>query len=366
MSKKLSTLLALIMVATLMLAACGPTAPAEEPMTEEAMTEEAMTEEAMTEEPMAEPFKICQVTDVGGIDDKSFNATVWKGFEQFAADYGAEAKYLESQQQTDYETNINAFIEEGCDFIVTVGYLLGDATYAAAAANPDIPFAIVDFPNADPPYDNVVGMLFATDQAGFLAGYVAASTTQTGKVGTFGGIQIPSVTPFMDGFWYGVKYYNEQKGTNVEILGWDPATQEGLFTGNFESADDGRAFGESLMDEGVDVIMPVAGPVGLGTAAAISERGNAWVIGVDADWKVTAPEYADIVLTSVLKNMDLIVYKLAEDVMNGTFEGGGNYVATLDVNGVGLAGAENFDADLQAELQAIAEGISAGEIQTAP
>jgi len=339
MSKKFYTFLALILVAAFTLASCGGGGGGG-----------------------AEAgFKACQVTDVGGIDDKSFNATVWKGFEEAGEELGIEVKYLESQQQTDYETNINAFLEEGCNLIVTVGYLLGDATYAAAEANPDVKFAIVDYPNADPAYANLEGLTYATDQSAFLAGYAAAATTQTGKVGTFGGMQIPTVTIFMDGFWYGVQYYNEQNGTSVEVLGWDPATQEGLFTGNFESADDGRAMGESLMDEGADVIMPVAGPVGLGTAAAILERGNAWVIGVDSDWKVTSPEYADIVLTSVLKNMDVTVKEQVVAVKNGTWEGGGNYLGTLENNGVGI-----FPLVEGVDLQPVIDGVIAGEIQTAP
>jgi len=229
-----------------------------------------------------------------------------------------------------------------------------------AEANPDVPFAIVDYPNADPPYKNLEGLLFATDQAAFLAGYIAAATTQTGKVGTFGGIQIPSVTSFMDGFWYGVQYYNTENGTSVEVLGWDPAAQEGLFTGNFESADDGRAMGESLMDEGADVIMPVAGPVGLGTAAAVQERGGAWIVGVDTDWKVSAPEYADIVLTSVLKNMDVAVYEQVKAIVDGNWVGGGNYFGTLENNGVGVTAVDGID------LKASTDGIIAGDIQTAP
>ena len=160
-----------------------------------------------------------------------------------------DGKYLESQQQTDYEKNINAFLEEGCDLIVTVGFLLGDATAAAAEANADQKFAIVDY-GYDPVYSNVLGLTYQTDEAAFLAGYLAAGTTTTGKVGTFGGIQIPTVTIFMDGFYYGVMYYNEVNGTSVEVLGWDPVEQTGLFAGNFESTDDGRRLGEALMDEG--------------------------------------------------------------------------------------------------------------------
>ena len=181
--------------------------------------------------------------------------------------------------------------------------------------------------------------------------------TQTGAVGTFGGINIPPVTVFMDGFYYGVQYYNSQMGADVQVLGWDPMAQDGLFTGNFDSLDDGRAFAESLMDEGADIIMPVAGPVGLGSAAAIQERGGAWLIGVDSDWSQTAPEYADIILTSVLKNMNATVYSHIETNLEGG-DAGSLIVGTLENDGVGIAG--DFDvADLTA-------GIIAGDIQTAP
>src|SRR3990172_3796934 len=130
--------------------------------------------------------------------------------------------------------DVNAFVEEQCDIIIPVGFLLGDATAAGAAANPEMNFSIVDFAY-DPIIPNVLGQVFSTNEAAFLAGYAAAASTQTGKVGALGGIQIPPVTVFMDGFALGVDYYNQQKGTSVEVLGWDPATQTGLFTGNFES-----------------------------------------------------------------------------------------------------------------------------------
>jgi basic membrane protein A len=362
MSKKLYSLLALLVTAAFVLAACGP---APEPTA--APEEPTAAPEEPTAEPPAEPAaKVCQVTDVGGIDDKTFNATAWKGVEDAIAQLGIEGKYLESQEQADYETNINAFVEEGCDLIVTVGFLLGDATYAGADANPDQKFTIVDYgSNFDgATRTNLVGLNFATDQAAFLAGYIAAANTQTGKVGTFGGINIPPVTAFMTGFWYGVGYYNEQHGTAVEVLGWDPMNPDaGLFTGNFESTDDGATFGNNLMDEGADIIMPVAGPVGLGTAQAVQARGNAWIIGVDTDMSVSAPEYADIILTSVLKNMDVAVFTQIQAVIDGTFAGGTDYLGTLENNGVGIAGSF---ADMQADLDAIIAGIIAGEIQTAP
>jgi basic membrane protein A len=324
--------------------------------------------EAPPEAMPGEGMLICQVTDVGGIDDKSFNATAWKGVQDAMEDMGVEGKYLESQQQTDYEKNINAFIEEGCDLIVTVGFLLGDATAAGGEGNPDQNFTIVDYAY-DPTIPNVLGQVFNTNEAAFLAGYLAAATTQTGVVGTFGGIQIPPVTVFMDGFALGVDYYNEQKGTDVAVLGWDPMAQTGLFTGNFESSDDGRRFGESLMDEGADIIMPVAGPVGLGTAAAVQERGNAYLIGVDSDWVLTSPEYSAILLTSVLKNMDILTYNAIGSVIDGSFEGGLT-VGTLENGGVGLAPFHDLESmvssDLQAELDEVAADIIAGNIQTSP
>jgi basic membrane protein A len=311
----------------------------------------------------------CQVTDTGGIDDKSFNATAWKGVTDAQEKLkNITGKYLESQQQTDYEKNINAFITEGCDIIVTVGFLLGDATKAAAEANPEQKFSIVDYAY-DPTIPNVLGQVFNTDEAAFLAGYVAAGVTQTGKVGTFGGIQIPPVTVFMDGFAMGVKAYNEKHGTAVEVLGWDPATQTGLFTGNFESTDDGRTMGTSLMDEGADIIMPVAGPVGLGTAAAAQERGGVYIIGVDNDWYNSAPEYAPIILTSVLKNMDITTFNAIKAIQNSTFAGGVT-VGTLKNGGIGLAPFHDLESmvsdELKAELEEIKAGIISGDINIKP
>lgn len=359
MSKKLSLLLAIVMIASMLLTACQPAA--------ETSTPEQPGQPAEATQPAAESKgKVCQVTDTGGIDDKSFNATAWAGAERAQSELGMEAKYLESQQQTDYEKNINAFIEEGCSVIVTVGFLLGDATKAAAEANPEQKFAIVDFAY-DPAIENVLGLTFATDQAGFLAGYLAAGTTKTGKVGTFGGLNIPTVTIFMDGFYYGVQYYNEQNGTDVQVLGWDPAApDQGLFTGNFESTDDGRTMGQTLLGEGADVIMPVAGPVGLGTAEAVKAAGNAWIVGVDTDWTVSAEAYKDIVLTSVAKKMDVAVFEAAKAASDDSFKGG-IYTGTLENDGVGLATiAASVPADMKTKLDEIQAGIIDGSIKVKP
>jgi basic membrane protein A len=188
-------------------------------------------------------------------------------------------------------------------------------------------------------------------------------------VGTFGGVQIPPVTVFMDGYALGVAYYNQQHGTSVEVLGWDPVSQTGLFTGNFESLDDGRALGESLMDEGADIIMPVAGPVGLGTAAAAQERGGVYIIGVDTDWTVSSPEYSAITLTSVLKRMDVTTLEAVKKALEGNFEGG-VVVGSLENQGVEIAEFHELDSmvssDLKAELDDVRAGIIDGSIATTP
>ncbi len=311
-------------------------------------------------------FRVGMVTDVGGIDDKSFNATSWQGMELAKQELGVEVAYLESQQQADYASNITQFIDQGYDMIVTVGFLLGDDTKKFAEQYPNVKFAIVDFAY-DPPIPNVLGLTFATDEAAFLAGYLAAGMTKTGKVGTFGGIKIPPVTIFMVGFEYGVNYYNQKHGTNVQVLGWSTAKDDGLFVGNFESTDDGRRAGEELIAEGADIIMPVAGPVGLGTAAAVKDHPGTMLIGVDTDWCISAAEYCPVTLTSVMKNMHIAVRDAIKMAKEGTFQGG-VYVGTLKNGGVGIAPFHEFDDDvpasLKAELEEVAKGIKDGTIDT--
>jgi len=365
--KKLYFVLAALLVVSMVLTACGPTAtptpaPATEAPATEAMTEAPATEAPATEAPAV--FKAAEVTDLGGIDDKSFNASGWLGVQEAMTDFGIEGKYLESQQQSDYAKNIQQLLDENTNLIITVGFLLGVDTASAAKANPDTEFAIVDYaypdcwPGAevgkdcgsDVELDNVRGLMFQTDQAAFLAGYLAAGMTETGKVATYGGIKLPTVTIFMRGFEAGVKQYNAVKGTSVEVLGWDSAADDGTFTGNFESTDDGRALAESFVQEGADIIMPVAGPVGLGSAAVCKETGACKVIGVDADWFDTAPEYKDVVLTSVLKKIDVAVYNTIKDAMDGNFTGG-TVTYTIADGGVDIAPYHEFDAAVSDELK---------------
>jgi basic membrane protein A len=326
---------------------------------------------------VGEGTTVCLVTDTQGIDDRSFNATAWKGVQDAENAFSVVGVFLESLDDTYYDLNISTFIEGGCELIVSVGFLIGDATAKAAEAEPEQLFAIVDFDfldfSADPPadviYPNVKELTFRTDQAAFLAGYVAAAATQTGKVGTYGGVKIPTVTIFMDGFALGVQHYNQVHGTDVVVVGWDPVLQIGQFTDTFDDVMAGVAKAEALIAEGVDIIMPVAGGVGRGSAQVAQELGNVYIIGVDTDWTESSYEYADVILTSVLKNMDVAVYDTVEDVLNDSFEGG-LYIGTLENNGVGLAPfhslASLVPAEVVTELEQLNVDIIEGRIATQP
>jgi basic membrane protein A len=318
-------------------------------------------------------FTACQVTDTGGVDDKSFNETAYKGVQDAGEELGFEPRVLESQSEADFAPNIQALMDQGCDLIVTVGFLLGDATADAAEQNPDQLFAIVDNDlfdaeaEEDRDYDNVAELVFATDEAAFLAGYVAAAMSETGVVGTYGGINIPTVNIFMKGFQLGVEQYNADNGTDVRLIGWDNAQNDGLFTGDFEDESKGRATTETLLDQGADVIMPVAGPVGLGSIAAIEASGSdAKLIWVDTDGCVSVPDACDLFLTSVMKNMDVAVYDVAIAAANGEFEGGTN-LGTLENDGVGIAPFHNFEdkvsPELAGELDEVRAGIIDGSIK---
>jgi basic membrane protein A len=282
------------------------------------------------------------------------------------SEYGIDGRYVESQSSSDYEPNLNSMRDNNCDVIFAVGFLMGDATKVAAEANPGQNYSILDY-LYDPTIPNVIGQVYATNEGGFMAGYLSAGMSGTGVVGTFGGMNIPPVTAFMDGFAHGVAHYNGAKGTNVQVLGWNPASKEGLFTGIFESLDDGRAFAQNLYDEGADIVMPVAGPVGFGSAALANELGPdvLKIIGVDADMTVTDPERAHVYLTSVVKRMDNTVKAVIKQAMDGDFAGG-VMVGNVANGGVALAPYHSFDsaipADLKAEVNAIRAGIIDGSV----
>ncbi|MEO3743907.1 BMP family ABC transporter substrate-binding protein [Plantactinospora sp. B5E13] len=314
----------------------------------------------------AEKYTACMVTDVGGIDDKSFNTSAWAGLEAAkAADSNIDIKYVASKAEADYEPNLTQYVNQDCDFILAVGGLMGNATSKIAKAHPDQQFGIVD---AKLPESNVFPMQFDTAQAAFQAGYLAAGMTKTGKVGTYGGMKIPPVTIFMDGFADGVAYYNQAKGKNVQLLGWNKASQNGSFTNDFVKQDEGKKISDTLVAQGADIVMPVAGAAGLGTTAAAQAAGGKYsVIWVDVDGCESTQNCAAL-LTTVVKNIkdavkDAVVTaakgeKLAHDP---------GYLGTLANNGVSLAPYHEFDskvpAELKAEVEKLKTDIAAGTVK---
>jgi basic membrane protein A and related proteins len=316
----------------------------------------------------------CMVTDTGGIDDRSFNASSWAGMQAAqSAGSGIAVKYLQSTTQADYVPNINTFIGQKCNIIVTVGFLMADATQAAAKAHPSQKFAIVD--NAyTPPISNIDALLFDTSQDGFQGGYLAAGMTKTGKVATFGGEKLPTVTIYMDGFWDGVQYYNSKHGTHVQVLGWNEQTQNGSFTGDFTNQTKGQTLTQTFISEGADIIFPVAGNVGLGAAKAVQDADNAAgsqkvnMMWVDVDGCVSAPQYCKYFITSIQKGIVAAVSTAVTSTASGTFKGG-NYIGTLANGGVALAPFHDFDSKvptaLKNELAQLKSGIVSGSIKVA-
>jgi len=315
-------------------------------------------------------FVACMVSDQGGFDDKSFNQTSFEGVKKAVSDFGIQEKHVQSVAATDYANNVNSMVAAGCNIIIGVGFALSESVVAAAAANPNIYFAVVD--DSPQATSNFKAIVFNTNEASFLAGYLAASISQTGIVGTYGGQPYPSVTIFMDGYAQGVDYYNAQKGTSVKLLGWDVAAQDGSFVQSenpFVDVAAGKTAAQNQVSQGADVLFPVAGNAGTGALqVAAASNGKVSAIWVDTDGCVSASDYCSIMPTSVYKAMDVAVYQVIKDAMEGNFSSD-PYVGTLANSGTGIAPWHDWDskisADTKAEIDTIKAKIISGEIKVA-
>jgi basic membrane protein A len=339
--------LALIGVSTLLLAGCAA-APTKSP-----------TKTATNK------FLPCMVSDNGGFDDHSFNELGLDGLKAAAKKLNSKYKAVESNADTDYAPNIQSLIDQKCDLIITVGFNLSAASLKAAAANPNIKFAIID-DAADADFNgkvddpNIKPILFDTAQAAFMAGYAAASYSKSHVVGTFGGMNFPTVSIFMTGYADGVKYFNQQKGADVKVIGLK------TFTGGFAANNTAKSIAANEINQGADVLLPVGGPIFQSAGAAIKDSGKDVVmLGVDADVYTTFPTYDDLYLTSVLKGISQATQDVVTDVEGGNFNNT-PYVGTLKNNGVGIAPFHNYaskvDSGLQGELDAIKKSIISGDI----
>lgn len=309
----------------------------------------------------ASDYLPCMVSDFGGFEDRSFNQLGAEGLEAAAATLGVEPVLVESQTETDYASNLQNLVDQGCSTIVTVGFALAPAALESANANADLEYISID-DTVDQDFDgetdapNIKPLVFDTAQAAFLAGYLSAGVSKTGVVGTFGGQDFPTVTIFMDGFAQGVQYYNDENGTDVQVLGTDS------FTGGFEANDTARQTAQALIDQNVDVLLPVGGPIYQSAAAAIRDSGREIaLIGADADVYETDPSVGDLLLTSVLKGIDVAVEEAVTEAGNGEFDAA-PYVGTLENEGVGIAPFHDWEDRVPAELASAVEDLKASII----
>ena len=326
MRKSVFASIALLLVVSMALAACGGAA-----------------------RPSGAKMKVGLVTDVGGVNDKSFNQSAWAGVQKAVKDLGMEAKFIESKQPTDYEKNIDQFATEKYDVIITVGFLMGDATGVKALQYPNIKFAIVDysyFPTKGyKPCDetrkdcyaeslkNITSLMFQEDEVGFLAGVVAGGMTKSGVVCTVSGMEIPPVVRFVVGFQNGAKWIKPdiKQTLNVYIPSFtDPAK--------------GKEVGNSMIGQGCDVVFGVGGNTGNGGLLAAKEKGL-MAIGVDVDQYLTYPEVKDALLTSAAKNVDVAVFNFLKAVNDKSVRTG-IAIANLGNGGVGLAPYHDWDGKI--------------------
>jgi len=361
MRKKLFVLMALLVVLSMLAAQCGaPATEAPPPAKTEAPATEAPAPatEAPTPPPAEEVFKAGLVTDVGKVNDGTFNQYAYEGMTRAVEEFSLDSAFIETQQPTDYEKNVQQFVDEGFDQIVTVGFMMGETTQKVAEATPDINFCIVDFAY-DPVIPNVMGLVFREDQSGFLAGALAGLMSESKTVGIVAGMEIPPVKKFRNGYENGVKYVCPDCNTI------------GVYIDSFTDPARGKAAAESQIAEGADVIFGAGGPTGSGGILGAAQQG-VYVIGVDQDeyfttFKGGAEAGADKLLSSAMKRVDVAVYTCFKDGFEGTFEG---KTAMFDaaVNGVGLAPFHDTEAavpdEVKAQLDEIFGMLADGSLDT--
>jgi len=307
----------------------------------------------------------CIVSDVSGFNDHSFNQLALAGITSASPD---NFKKVLSKTENDYAPNLATLMGQKCNLIVAAGFNLVAAVKTAADANPNTDFAMIDDNSLTE--KNVKSVVYETDEAAFLGGYIAASYSKTGVVATYGGAKYPSVTIYMDGFVDGVAYFNKQKSKNVQVLGWDVASQNGTFVGGFTDQGLSNTITKNFLDQKADVIVPVAGNLYQGAGAAIKSSGGTAVLeGVDADVYTTDPTYQGMILVSILKNLQPSVSDVVKSsAKGGTFDNS-VYIGNLKNNGVGVSPfhdyASKVPSTLGDEITKIKAGIVDGSIKVA-
>ncbi|WP_458462920.1 BMP family lipoprotein [Paenibacillus sp.] len=342
MKKMLSLSLVMLLAVSVMLAGCG-SKPKEET--------NAGGDTGGTPTEAKSDLKIGMVTDVGGVNDKSFNQSAWEALQATETETGTAVKYLQSKSDEEYIPNLNEFVKGGYDLTWGIGFQLADAIKTVAEQNPDAKLAIIDSV-VDVP--NVKSVTFAEEEGSYLVGVVAGMTTKSNKVGFVGGMDSPLIKKFEIGFREGVKAVNP----DAEFIS--------NYTGAFDKPDLGKAAAATMYNQGVDIIFHASGATGNGVfneAIARKKQGQeVWVIGVDKDQSL---EFGDeVTLTSMIKKVDEAVKRVNQEVVDGTFAGGSENL-TLKENGVGIADTStaNVSADTLAKVDEYKEKIISGEIK---
>ena len=335
------------------------TSPA--PATGGAATPATATQAPGSQQPSVD-WKACASFDASGLGDKGFNDLAQQGLEDAKA-AGFTTAYTEATGAADYASNIQRLMDEGCRTIVVVGVEQTQAVVEATLANEDIAFAQVDATWDEaangPTPANFTGLDFQVDEAAMLAGYLAAGFSNSKIIGTYGGEQYPGVTRFMDGYYAGVKIYNERKDAAAKLLGWDAATQKGTFVGGDTPWSDlakGEQLAKQFLDQGADIVGPVAGATGNASIKAMAGAAK-WAIGVDTDQALSLPEYSKAILTSAEKRIDVAVLETIRKNAGGDM-GGESFLGTLANGGVAISPFHDLDSQIPAELKAEVEQLS--------
>ena len=297
-------------------------------------------------------IKVEMVTDTGGVNDQSFNQLAWAGMQRLAEDNGWDVAYLESKQDSDYATNLDKAVDDDCALVWGIGFAMSDAVNEAADANPDVLFGSIEGTNTSGA-ENLVAVQFSSQEPSFAVGYIAARMSESGKVGFVGGITGETIQAFEYGYKAGVEYANKEQGTKVSC--------QSQYAESFTDAAKGKSIAQKMIEGGCDVLFHAAGGAGVGMLEACNDAG-VWCIGVDQDQAQVFPDYTTII-TSALKRVDNALYKVSNDLIDGTMTGGDTIVMGAADDAVGLAEThDKLPDDIYEAALELFEKIKAGEI----
>ncbi len=297
----------------------------------------------------AQTVKVGMVTDVGGVNDQSFNQSAWEGLQKAKKDLGIKAAYQESKQDADYPTNLETLLDSKMDLIWGIGFKMADAILNQAKLNPKQKYAIIDYSYGDKTPKNVVGVMFKAEEPSFLAGFVAAKMSKTGVIGFVGGMSVPIIHSFQYGFKAGAKFANPK----ITILE--------QYAESFTDAAKGKAIANQMFSKKADVVFHAAGAVGDGVIEAAKEQ-NKMAVGVDRDQNYMAPKN---VITSSMKRVDNAIYNVVQDLKAGKYQGGTTIEYGLKDGGVALApnNQKLVPEAIMKEVDGLKEKIIAGKIK---